>query len=483
MIKLDNSIIEGLATNASATKNGKDLVNKGKFNNLHINNEQDLIWGECAGSGKNPYRCSVDFIDEHNPVGRCSCPSRQFPCKHALGLMYAYVDGLSFSIAEPAEDLLNKREKVETRKQKKEQEKVSLKDKAAKPKKVNKATLLKKYNAQMQGLELADKLFNQIIKNGLSSIDAQERSNLKKQVKELGNYHINGIQAAFDTLITLTGAKISADQLISQINLLGAILKKAKTYIQERIDNPELTPEIDSSIEELIGTIWKLTDLISIGLYKENVELIQLAYTSIELNSKQDSINEGVWFDLSSCQIYRTYNHVPAKAKKYIKEEDSIFEVLQLKDLYIYPGDKTTRRIRWEDNTQAYRPLVSTDYINIINNADSDYASLIKKIKGSIKNPMNTKSPFALLSLEKVYQVEDNLVIEDTKGNRLTLINDTDNEGTSVINTTENLKNFLPNEVKSMALLVRFRTNLTEGTLYVEPVSLITEQKIIRLLF
>ncbi|KOV25921.1 SWIM zinc finger domain protein [Streptomyces sp. XY413] len=38
----------------------------------------------CKGSGSNPYRTVVDLT---GPAYKCSCPSRKFPCKHALGLL------------------------------------------------------------------------------------------------------------------------------------------------------------------------------------------------------------------------------------------------------------------------------------------------------------------------------------------------------------------------------------------------------------
>ncbi|WLQ35805.1 SWIM zinc finger family protein [Streptomyces castrisilvae] len=42
------------------------------------------VWGLCKGSGSKPYRTVVDTT---GPAYRCSCPSRKFPCKHALGLL------------------------------------------------------------------------------------------------------------------------------------------------------------------------------------------------------------------------------------------------------------------------------------------------------------------------------------------------------------------------------------------------------------
>ncbi|MFF4366558.1 SWIM zinc finger family protein [Streptomyces sp. NPDC001594] len=42
------------------------------------------VWGLCKGSGATPYRTVVDLA---GPAYTCSCPSRKFPCKHALGLL------------------------------------------------------------------------------------------------------------------------------------------------------------------------------------------------------------------------------------------------------------------------------------------------------------------------------------------------------------------------------------------------------------
>jgi hypothetical protein len=50
----------------------------------------DLVWGLCAGSGKNPYQAIVDLS---GPAYRCSCPSRKFPCKHALALLLLWAGG------------------------------------------------------------------------------------------------------------------------------------------------------------------------------------------------------------------------------------------------------------------------------------------------------------------------------------------------------------------------------------------------------
>jgi hypothetical protein len=48
------------------------------------------VWGLCAGSGSKPYQTVVDVS---GPAFKCSCPSRKFPCKHALGLLLLWAAG------------------------------------------------------------------------------------------------------------------------------------------------------------------------------------------------------------------------------------------------------------------------------------------------------------------------------------------------------------------------------------------------------
>ena len=52
--------------------------------------EPGALWGECRGSAAEPYRTVVDLA---GPAYRCSCPSRKFPCKHALALLLLWADG------------------------------------------------------------------------------------------------------------------------------------------------------------------------------------------------------------------------------------------------------------------------------------------------------------------------------------------------------------------------------------------------------
>lgn len=74
--------IQHLAPKESAFKAGKKLAVASKWENL--NKSGRAIWGSIKGSGKNPYIVQIDIV---NLAYKCTCPSRQFPCKHAIGLL------------------------------------------------------------------------------------------------------------------------------------------------------------------------------------------------------------------------------------------------------------------------------------------------------------------------------------------------------------------------------------------------------------
>lgn len=72
----------GLAPDAASAKAGTGLASASRWPLL--GRTDAAAWGHCQGSGKKPYLTRVDLTE---PAFKCSCPSRKFPCKHALGLM------------------------------------------------------------------------------------------------------------------------------------------------------------------------------------------------------------------------------------------------------------------------------------------------------------------------------------------------------------------------------------------------------------
>ncbi|MFF2556187.1 DUF5691 domain-containing protein [Nocardia sp. NPDC058058] len=78
--------IAALAPDATSLTAARKL--RGKWNGT--GQHDTALWGLCQGSGSRPYQTVVDTA---GPAYKCSCPSRKFPCKHALSLMLAWSEG------------------------------------------------------------------------------------------------------------------------------------------------------------------------------------------------------------------------------------------------------------------------------------------------------------------------------------------------------------------------------------------------------
>ena len=81
---------------------------------------------------------------------------------------------------------------------------------------------------------------------------------------------------------------------------------------------------------EELGGVWKPSQLQGLGLKKEQVALLQLSFQVLYDPARKEFIDVGWWADLDTGEIAVTRNYRPLKAMKYIKEEDSVFEVAQI---------------------------------------------------------------------------------------------------------------------------------------------------------
>ncbi len=77
--------VAALAPDATSASAGQALATTRKWTAL--GRSPRAIWGLCEGSGKQPYQARVDLSE---PAFKCSCPSRKFPCKHGLALLFLF---------------------------------------------------------------------------------------------------------------------------------------------------------------------------------------------------------------------------------------------------------------------------------------------------------------------------------------------------------------------------------------------------------
>lgn len=468
---INEELIRSLAPNQNAITNAKKISNSGGFVSLNQTAEKTLIFGECKGSGKSGYQTSVDF-SESAPVFRCSCPSRQFPCKHGLAILYEWINGKTFEIAEVPEDVAKKREKLTKRKEKS-------KESSGQPSKVSLAAAKKKLQKQLEGLDLAETFVTDLLNRGVSSINGTSSSSYKNLAKQLGDYYLPELQAIMMEIITV--AEILSKQpndtevnrLVALCVRLSSSVKKSREYIESKLEADNVALE-DTILYEAMGGIWKLSQLREIGLYKENARLVQLSFQVIDDEMHQANVETGYWIDLDSGEISRTENIRPYKSAKYIKAEDTSFGVFCIPELYRYPGG-LNRRIRWESMEQT--DLEHKHYSEIKAKAEESIGAAVKKAKNELKNTLSKEACAMLLPFEQIhFAKEDNHGILEYRGERIALMANENYQDTCKV-----LSMVPENLLKNGALLGEVFFCDTNRQIYICPLSIVTENDIVAL--
>ena len=464
--------IRNSAPNAAAVSNAQKISRQGGFIKLCISEDETLIFGECKGSGKNPYLTSVDFIGD-SPVFRCSCPSRQFPCKHGIAIMYDYLEGKTFQKADVPEDILSKREKIA-----KKAEKAAEAGEKTAPRQ-NTAAAAKKLQKQREGLRLAEDFVNEILSNGAASVSKASAEQYTQLAKQLGDYYLPEPQQLIYEIVgaaekynsTEERSEKDLHELIRKCVRLSSSVKKCREYIDRKLENGEVLPE-DSILYEAMGGVWKLAQLKELGLSRENARLLQLSFTVTDDKVRKLLTDTGHWIDLDSGEIFRTENIRPYKAIKHIKETDSAFSVYSPETLYLYPGG-TNRRVRWESSPDS--PATPDIYKTVISKAEPSVADAVKKAKNELKNTLADPYIMLLVPFDSIeFTAEKQPVLIHGEEKVKLAANEYYPE------TLDTLK-LIAGGLSGGAMLCAFTYNDGDNRIELAPVSAVTENAVVRL--
>lgn len=478
MIKISEEQLTKLAPNLNAISNGRRISKNGDFITLYKTADESMIFGECKGSGKKPYNTSIDFIDENNPVFRCSCPSRQFPCKHGIAIAFEWLSQKKFKISEIPEDILQKRNNQAARKEKKAEN-------ASKPKKTNTSAAKKKAQKQLEGLEVAEKFVKDIMRQGISSLSGTALSMYENLAKEMGNYYLSGIQSIIievNYLAQKLSSESNVDNVLNQIRetlfKLHATILKCREYLNSKIESNNFEPSLDIMYEKL-GNTWKLEQLKQLNSYKENAKLLQLCFNVEYLEAQKTFLDIGYFIDLDNGEISKTVNIVPVKSMRFITRDDSAFSVLNVPELCYYPGE-INKRIRW-DNFTVTVPT-DEDYAKVKSFAKDNLAECIKTVKNQFKNILSDKTIVMLIKYDMIGKVrigEDEKIVLKQGNETIELLSmpncDNSVERLLLLNNSKWSEN-------GVAVL-KFWFDTVQNRIYAMPLSIVTENQIIRLLY
>lgn len=252
--------ITSFAPDTGTVNRGKKLAIAKKWPMLGKSDR--AIWGECKGSGANPYQTGVDF---HGPAFRCSCPVRKPPCKHVIGLMMLHANQEdAFSNTTPPGwmgEWLTKRDArlakaaapVATKPITENEEDVEeAKKEAAKLKRYHKR--IANMKAGMEDLEV---WLNDLLRQGLASLDGQPYSFWEDIAKRMVDAQSLGLANMIKEIPLLLNSNLNwADNVLNRLGELYLVIKAFQQL--EKFDEPT-----QENLKAIAGLNTKKADILA----------------------------------------------------------------------------------------------------------------------------------------------------------------------------------------------------------------------------
>ena len=285
-MQLSSDQVLALAPDSSSAAAGKKLANVRHWQNL--GQSAEAAWGECQGSAL--YQVRVELATF---TVKCTCPSHKFPCKHGLGLLLLATDANSVPTAEPPDwvkEWLSKRASTSARKQEKQEQ-----QEQEKPGKTTgdgdtltsdqRKRLQKRETLIARGLDTLDLWMNDLMRNGLASVEAQPATYWEHQAAQLVDAQAAGIAGRVRHLAGVTGSRPDwPDVLLGQLGRIALL-----THAYRHSDT--LDAALREDVRQLIG--W-------------NVEKEDLADTGEKVSDQWDVL--GQWeYDDDKLRVQKTW--------------------------------------------------------------------------------------------------------------------------------------------------------------------------------
>jgi uncharacterized Zn finger protein len=246
--------ITKLAPDASAASAGKKLSAPKYWKNVGYN--EQALWGECQGSALYQVRIELSTL-----TAQCSCPSRKLPCKHSLALLLLNVNTpTAVPEGEPLEwvvSWLAKRAATQKRKETIAADTTVKQPAASASAQKNKE---KRQEKVKQGIDQLDLWLNDLIRNGLGSLESQSTSIWEQQAAQMVDAQATGLAASIRSMsATPHSSQTWSEKLLGQLGKL-ALLTEAYRHI-ERAPEP-----LQEDIRQLIGWVRKEPEIRESGL-------------------------------------------------------------------------------------------------------------------------------------------------------------------------------------------------------------------------
>ncbi|ALG69163.1 SWIM zinc finger family protein [Beggiatoa leptomitoformis] len=237
-----------LAPDEASKKSGKGLAKATHW--VTLGYSDSAIWGECQGSGSKPYQTRIDL---DNMAFKCSCPSRKFPCKHALGLFLLYAQNINVltKTDDPPDWVAEWLAGRATKQAKQSQPKAPVNE-AAQAKRAE-----KRENTVQAGLTDISLWLNDIIRTGLADLKNRPYHFFEQMAARMVDAQAMGVARYLQLFASTVNSSDSnwSSQLLADMAKLHLLIES-----YQHLD--QLDPTLQSDIRALIGWTQKKENLL-----------------------------------------------------------------------------------------------------------------------------------------------------------------------------------------------------------------------------
>lgn len=395
-LNLTEEQVTQLAPDAASVKAGKGLATQSKWPLLEYS--EKAIWGHCQGSGSTPYQTVIDLA---NIAFKCSCPSKKFPCKHSLGLLYFYTSHAdTFQNAETPDWVtawLSKREENAEKKAEKKEQKAKSEtpvDEAAQAKR--QAVRHKKVLAGIDDLQIWMK---DLLRNGLLNVPERAHSLFENMARRMVDAQASGLAGR-----------------LRSIQEMNFYTENWKNELTDKLSKLYLLTESYKNLEQLPDD-WKMEIRSQIGYPQAKEEVLAeepIADRWIILHKKSRKINElnteTFWLYGTQSRRFAVYLNfiTPGTLPEYNLLPGSTYNG----ELCFYPGVKTLRALfkSFTLSTESVSPSFHTD----LSAASQEYREAIRQ------NPLAEEVPILVENI-KLVTAGNHFFVKDSNGKSLSV--------------------------------------------------------------
>jgi hypothetical protein len=223
-----------LAPDTSSLKAGRGLGTAQPWRDTGTGEDPASLWGLCQGSGAKPYQTCIDLTE---PAYQCSCPSRKFPCKHAIGLLLLWSGG-GVAPAEPPAWVV---EWHAARAERKETAAV----RAARPTPATSSTATRERRRQRvdAGVAELERWLTDQVRPGIAGASRAGYQHWDAMAGRLVDAQAPGLASAVRRLAGVAGAP---DRLLAELGLIWLLVRG-----YGRLD--DLPPDLSATVRSRIG--------------------------------------------------------------------------------------------------------------------------------------------------------------------------------------------------------------------------------------